>query len=304
MTSDHSSRQDMKKGSWKSLGFLKSWNTHILTAVISFAIGVSLTHYNDFRSRPIISADINSMTIRKGPLSNWEVAIEASFNNTGRSQGFLTVQGCEFKFPMFTDSSFIVKYDKPINVLPGTSILDTISFKLPSSMNDNLLDDFGTLESISVELIDHQQEELISIVKDSSQIISQTHIFRDFVKRNDRDYWTINDKTGDSILVRGQLNLLFEDSIYTNYYLPSTAVVVPRIDNDKIYIEYAQNIDELPFIFIPNEAIRDNIVMGKSANMSLTLKTETKGRFEYKTTEILDLDQLRSIALIQFKSLN
>ena len=271
------------------------------TVLLAWFLHVSNQFINRLLERAIISAELVSFSVQKEN-SNWDLSLVSTFENIGKSQGLISIESCSFQFPKINDGQIVVRHPKTISLAPKSRLLDTVKIRLPPSLHIEDVQEFGSFQYVSLKYRDHIQDEYITVAKDSIDIDVKCQIYSEVQEYSERDYWSLNEDTGDSILVRGIYKISIDDSTYTNYFFPATSRVSHKIEGENIIIEYEQDLDDLPFIFDADEAIEDIIRLANQRYMALSLQSSKNGMVEYENLEFQNIDPNSEIFFVRFMS--
>lgn len=294
----------------------------ILLAVVTFIIGwithIGYSAFDTYKNRPILSFEIKALTISQIIDGNSNLNILLRQENTGESEAMFTINGCVASFPHVSAKSLNIEVSEFFSLPPRTQKIDTVIIPLTFALKQMNINEFDTLDYIELSIEEKRLEKTYNPRRTGSEVkmqggmsdggpakYSSTENMIAF-KNEETGKWnimnpdlvpyiTLDPKTGKGLLVRGRHNILYEGVMYYNEFYPNTATVVHKIEDDKIIIECALELDTtgIPqpgFHFVPDPRIEDKIVLPNAYTITATMVDTTEEASFYNNLR-MDLEQ-------------
>lgn len=253
------------------MGIIIGWFGHLVQLKIS-------EEYN----RPILNFSLHGFIIEEMDFGGWTMKLVVDQENTGNSNAVYSLTEITGEFPFTESTPLRIHENKSFSLNSQSTRRDTIEVSIPSAFKHSKPLEFSKFKRVGLKYMDLQTKENYSISRDSSEtLIAYIIAPEELPKTIDlrKVFGTVNSLTGDSILIRGKHFVTFKGKTYSNFYYPHDSKIKYEIEDEKIYIEYSQSLEnpELkPVVYIPDSAIKDYVVLPRRPSLIGDVKSKTE----------------------------
>ncbi len=252
----------------------------ILTFIVGWFSHLLYTSYDRHINRPILSFKIQAATVSEFLGGQTILKVILFQENIGDSEAMYTIEDCVAYFPLVSNKQMKIKVKKYLSLDRRTNRCDTIKIPLTFDFEESNIVKREANEVLMKGGISnggpakYRQNVWVGIIDKSNNRI-------DTLDPNLAQFLIHDPKNPSSgWIVRGNHLIFYKGIYFMNFYYPNTAKVTHRIENDKIYIECALKLDPTGkhtpgFYFIPNEKIKDYIVLPKYYSITASVGDST-----------------------------
>lgn len=267
----------------------------ILKFLLPYILGI-LTFYltqkvSSFLVRPIIIADLGSISIGKISTNNWETKFKILFNNTGKSPTTVQLKGISLFFPDFSARPLEFDVNTFFRIDEKTSNDVQFSTSFPSVFDEIKADNVPKLRKVTLKYATLENNKTCSLTIDSSRIFYMVGFGLEYFgpeKLLNARYDPLKKMVHYAI---DKVFIEYNGKNYLNYVYPPGTHVEYSYDRDKIILKYQMlpkksKIDTLskliePVIFFPHRDLAEKIVLPKKIGVNLTIETRKTDLIKY-----------------------
>lgn len=272
--------------------------SHIITLFIGIIITIFGQVVFNVTNRPIIEIYPMEMSIYQKVAPTWEAIIKIKLLNRGSNDNIINIKNVGIVFPQISKRIQTLNVNKIIELKKNTTIDFVAPLRFPEVFKKLRFENIPTISSFSINVFDYHKQEDISYTLDSNSISFKMVIGEEKRNMMPSENVKVDSVNKKAILKTRTFTIVYKGEAYINKVFPPNTQIDYLVKDDKIYVEYLVGAKEYKanqiqyfenVIFIPNENIKDKIVLPVKQKIKLFTENRKSESIDY-SEHIIDIE--------------